>query len=82
LIMKYEFEQHEWLMLARRLSEFNWRLVREPLRLTGLFKNVTTVAGLEEVKQEFERVGIVEDGRINQDGRILICSYAGLDHLL
>ena len=64
---RYKFTHDEWMRLATILEANDWRFVRDVVNSSGLFPSITK--HWNTIKNEFERIGFVEDYSVTESGR-------------
>ena len=76
---QYQFTTRQWRTLAHVLKDSNWRWTRHILSKAKVIKNLTAPGIYRDMTSDFERLGIVDKGRVTINGRDAICEAAGLD---
>ena len=76
---QHQFTRRQWRTLAHVLKESNWRWTRHILGKAKVVKSLTAPGVYRDMTNDFERLGIVDKGRVTADGRDAICEAAGLD---
>lgn len=83
LLGKYKLSPADLDSLAQVLHKNDWRFVRDVVREAAVFSGISKARVWADVREEFERLGIVKDRVVLPEHRDLFVSYSPtLAHLL
>ena len=74
---RFRFTQSQWRLLAVALSDKGWKWTRRNIGEAGIFTSLTAPGVYGEITEDFERLGIVDNGRVTAQGRDKLCGMAG-----
>jgi len=74
----FDFTPADWRLLVRELRVNEWKWTRATLIKTRLFESITAPGVYRDVTGEFERVGVVFDGRVTGEGKALLCGAGNM----